>query len=135
MFNWPISKDVPGTSKLHIPRIVVTPPTPTTTTKSVTKMKKRPRMACQPVAAPPKLILDPGFWSPQPETTRAKKKRCLFKCRNENCMEKFSSTRQREMHEGHCFTFDEVLILNPYITDITLNYVLGVQFMHSFSKT
>ena len=112
----------------------MTPPA-TTTTKSIFKRKKRPRKTCYHVAAPPKLILDPGFWSPQPETPRSKKKTCLFKCRNEDCIEQFSSTRQREMHEGHCFTFDEVLILNPYITYITLNYVSGVQFMYSFFKT
>ena len=135
VFNWPISKDVPGTSKLHIPRIVVTPPTPATTTKSLIKSKKRPSKACHLVAAPAKFILDPGFWSPQPENPRTKKKRCLFKCRNGHCIEEFSSTKQREMHEGHCFTFHEVLISNPYITDIMLNYVSGVQFMHSISQT
>ena len=134
VFNWPTRKDPPGTSKFQLPRIVVTPPA-TTTTKSVIKRKKRPSKACQPVAAPPKLILDPGFWSPQPETPRTRKKKYLFKCRNADCQEQFSSTRQREMHEGHCFTFDEVLILNPYINVITMNFVSGVQFMHSFSKT
>ena len=136
MFNWPIRKDAPGTSKIHIPRIVVTPPTPATTTKSVIKRKKIPSKACQPVSAsPPKLILDPSFWSPQPETPRTRKKRYLFKCRNADCTEQFSSTRQREMHEGHCFTFDEVLISNLCTTVVTLNYISGVQFMLSFYKT
>ena len=128
-------KDMPGTSKFNIPRIVVTPPTPATTTKSVMKTKKRPSKACHRVASPTKILLNPGFWSDQPQTTRTKKKRYLFKCRNADCKEQFSSTRQRVMHEGHCFTIDEVLISNPYITVITLNYTSGVQFMYSFSQT
>ena len=134
MFNWPTRKDLPGTFKFQLPKIVVTPPSPTTS-KSVFQRKKRPSKACHHVAAPSKLILPPGFWSPQPETPRIKKKRCLFKCRNADCMEQFSSTRQREMHEGHCFTFDEVLISNLCTTVVTLNYISGVQFMLSFYKT
>ena len=135
MFNWPINKDMPGTLKLQIPRIVITPPTPVTSTKSVIKRQKRPSKACHQVAAPPKLLLQPGFWSDQPQTPRTKKKRFLFKCRNADCMEEFSSTRQRQMHEGHCFTFDEVLISNLCTTVVTLNYISGVQFMLSFYKT
>ena len=109
MFNWPTSKDLPGTSKPQLPRIVVTPPDPTIT-KSIVKRRKRPKKACSQIAAPPKLDLDPGFWSPQPETPKTRRKRYLFNCRNFECKEQFASTRQREMHEGHCFTFDEVVI-------------------------
>ena len=109
VFNWPIKKDLPGTQKIQLPRIVVTPPAPNIT-MSVFKRKKRPRKINHPVAAPSKLVLDPSFWSPQPETTQSRKQRVLFTCRNFQCAEQFSSVRQRKMHEGHCFKLDEVFI-------------------------
>ena len=107
LFNWPIKKDLPGTPKIQLPRIAVTPPSPTTS-KSVFKRKKRPNKTSHHVACPPKLVLDPDFWSPQLETPRIRKKRVLFTCRNTECGEQFSSVRHREMHEGHCSIFDEV---------------------------
>ena len=109
LYNWRPLKDLAGTPKPQLPRIVVTPPAETTT-KSSLKTKKRPNKTFCHVAAPPKLVLDPSFWSPQPETPRARKKRFLFKCRNSDCAEQFSSTKLREMHEGHCLSFDEVCI-------------------------
>ena len=134
VFNWSTKKDLPGTSKLQIPRIVVTPPAPTTNKFFYKRKKRLTKTSCHR-AAPSKLILGPGFWSPQPETPRERKRRCLFKCRNAECTELFSTTRQREMHEGHCFTFNKVHISNPCINDISLNHISGVQFMHSFFKT
>ena len=111
MFNWPVKKDLPGTQKIQLPRIVVTPPSPTTN-KSVFKRKKRPSKICDHVAAKPKtvLVLDNDFWSTQAETPRPRKQKVLFKCRNSECEDQFTSARQRGMHEGHCFIFDEVWI-------------------------
>ena len=113
VFNWPIRKDLPGTKKIQLPMIVVTPPDQTTT-KSVFNRKKRSSRTFHGVPVPPKFVLDldPDFWSPQPETPRARKQRVLFKCRNSECEEQFTSVWQRGMHEGHCLTFDEVFILN-----------------------
>ena len=102
---------MPGTKKIQLPMIVVTPPDQTTT-KSVFSKKKRSSRTFHSVPVPPKLILDPDFWSHQPETPRARKQKVLFKCRNVECEEQFTSVWQRGMHEGHCFTFDEVFVLN-----------------------
>ena len=116
LFNWKSSKDPKGTVKKELPRIVVTPPPPAITTRPVVQRKKSkiPSKTRRCVAAPPppELILDPDFWSHQPETPRARKQKVLFKCRNVECEEQFTSVWQRGMHEGHCFTFDEVFILN-----------------------
>ena len=111
VFNWPVKKDLPGTQKIQLPRIVVTPPSPTTN-KSIFKKKKRPSKTCDHVAAKPKIVLDLGndFWSTQPETPRARKQKVLFQCRNSECKDQFTSARQRGMHQGHCFIFDEVYI-------------------------
>ena len=72
--------------------IVVTPPDQTTT-KSVFNRKKRSSRTFHGVPVPPKFVLDldPDFWSPQPETPRARKQRVLFKCRNSECEERFTS--------------------------------------------
>ena len=117
LFNWPIRKDLPGTKKLQLPRIVVTPPSPITA-KLVFKRKKKPCKAFHSVPVPPKLVLNlnDDFWSPQPETPKSAKKRVLFQCRNSECGEQFTSIRQRGVHEGHCFTFDEVIILNLWFS-------------------
>ena len=119
VFNWRTHKDLPGTPKTQLPRIVVTPPA-VTNTKSVLKRKKRPSKSCCDVAAPPKLILDPGFWSPQPETQRARKKRILLQCRNSACKERFSTFKDREMHEGFCLSFEKVSILYLVVPHVNI---------------
>ena len=110
LFNWIVQKDVPGTMKPQIPRIIVTPPP--VISKSVAQRKKRSRNAClvEPVSAPSKLVLDPNFWTQdKTEAPRAKKQRFLFKCRRADCDEQFSSAMNRNIHERHCLTFIEVL--------------------------
>ena len=104
-----MKKDLPGTPKLHLPTIVVTPPA-VATIKSAKKMRPR-KTKCNVVAAPPPLlVLDPDFWSPQSETPRARKQRAKFKCRNAECLDQFSSVRLRDLHEENCLSFDKVVI-------------------------
>ena len=108
IFNWPMKKDLPGTPKLQLPKIVVTPPAGTTI-KSAKKMRPR-KTKCNVDAAPPLLVLDPDFWSPQSEKQRARKQRAQFKCRNAECLDQFSSARLRDLHEENCLSFDKVVI-------------------------
>ena len=110
VFNWPTKKDMPGTPKVQFPRTVVTP-SARTGTKSVRK-RKPIKTKCNVAAPPfPKLILDPDFWSPEPETPKARRQKTFFKCRIADCEEKFSSARFRDMHEENCFSFDKVCFL------------------------
>ena len=111
LFNWTVRKDAPGTQKPQLPIIIVTPP-PIVTKPSVHR-KKRPRNTCHAVqeSAPKKLVLDPGFWSQvKTDAPQARKQKHLFKCRNVECAEQFSSTKLRNMHQRHCLTFNEVCI-------------------------
>ena len=105
-----MKKDLPGTPKLQLPKIVVTPPAGTTI-KSAKKMRPR-KTKCNVAAAPPPplLVLDPDFWSPPPETPRARKQRAQFKCRNAECLDQFSSARLRDLHEENCLSSDKVVI-------------------------
>ena len=119
VYNWPTRKDLPGTKKIQLPIIVVTPPDQTTT-KSVFNRKKRSRKPYHSVDAPPKLVLDPSFWSPQPETQRARKKRILLQCRNSACKERFSTFKDREMHEGFCLSFEKVSILYLVVPHVNI---------------
>ena len=108
IFNWPMKKDLPGTPKLQLPKIVVIPPA-RATIKSAKKMRPR-KTKCNVDAAPPLLVLDPDFWSPQSETPRARKQRAQFMCRNAECWDQFSSARLRDLHEENCLSFDKVVI-------------------------
>ena len=122
LFNWKESKDPKGTVKTELPRIVVTPPPPpATSTRPVVPRKKRKTQSktrrCVP--APPELILDPDFWSHQPEiqSPRARKQRIEFMCRKPQCNDQFSSVRDRQIHEGVCFSLDQVLLYS-FVTSI-----------------
>ena len=108
LFNWRVKKDPRGTKKFQLPTIIVTPPP--TSVKAIGKREKRPCKTCRSVnAKPKKLVLSPGFWSQEvTEKARTRKKRILFKCRIVGCTDKFSSVRDREMHERYCCLFDEV---------------------------
>ena len=115
LFNWRVKKDPRGTKKFQLPTIIVTPPS--TTTNAIGKRKKSPYKTCLVVnARPKKLVLSPEFWSKaEVEKPKARKKRILFKCRNVGCTDEFPSVRDREMHERHCCTYDEVITNNPHI--------------------
>ena len=118
LFNWPVRKDSPGTVKPQLPRIVVSPPP--MFTKPIEKRKKRATNLCQAVSTPKKLTLDPSFWSQnEMDTTRPRKQRFLFRCRRAECSEMFSSAKRRDIHEGHCLTFDEVYIKCIYSKNMT----------------
>ena len=114
LFNWKPSKDPKGTVKKELPRIVVTPPPHDTSSRPVVQRKKskRPSKTRRRVDAPPELILDPDFWSHQPEiqSPRARKQRIEFQCRTSQCDDWFSSVRDRKRHEEICFSFDQVLL-------------------------
>ena len=122
LFNWKPSKDPKGTVKKELPRIVVTPPPHDTSSRPVVQRKKskRPSKTRRCVAAPPpELILDPDFWSHQPEiqSPRARKQRIEFMCRKPQCNDQFSSVRDRQIHEGVCFSLDQVLLYS-FVTSI-----------------
>ena len=109
LFNWTVRKDAPGTVKTQLPRIIVTPPT--VIAKPVAQRKKRSRNACHavPVSAQTKLVLDPEFWSPNKmDTPKARKQKFLFQCRRAECAQQFHSAKNRDKHERHCLTIDEV---------------------------
>ena len=111
LFNWPTRKDPPGTIKKPNVSIIVTPPS--TSSRPLVQKKKRskPSKTRCGDAAPPKLILHPDFWSqPQTDLKCARKQRISLPCRkNAECQEQFSSIRDREVHEGICLSFDQVL--------------------------
>ena len=111
LFNWPTRKDPPGTAKKPNLPIIVTPPS--TSSRPLVQKKKRskPSKTRCGDAAPPKLILHPGFWSqPQTDPKLTRKQRINLPCRkNAECQEQFSSIRDREVHEGICLSFDQVL--------------------------
>ena len=115
LFNWKVKKDPRGTRKSQLPTIIVTPPP--TNIKAIDKRKKKPSKACHVVCAKPKkLVLSPGFWSQEEtEKARTRKRRILFKCRIVGCTDKFSSVRDREMHERYCCLFDEVFTESQHI--------------------
>ena len=121
LFNWKASKDPKGTVKKELPRIVVTPPPPpATSTRPVVQRKKSKRPSktrrCVPAPPPPKLVLDPDFWSHQPETQKgARKQRIQFTCRKPQCSEQFPSARDRQIHEGFCLSFIQVIILFMFL--------------------
>ena len=100
--------------KPQLPRIVVNPPSRTV---FVSKMKKSSGSSCQKSAAlPKKLVLSPDFWSNSPtKIQKARKKKISFLCRNDECQDKFTSTREREVHEKHCLSYHQVKILICHI--------------------
>ena len=107
LFNWIVKKDAPGTIKRQLPRIIVTPPP--VITKPAVQRKRRPRNVV-PESTPSKLLLEPSFWTKnENDTPRVRKKRFLFQCRRTECSEQFSNAKNRDIHERHCLTFDEVL--------------------------
>ena len=120
LFNWPIRKDPPGTiKKPNLLKTVVTPPS--TSSRPSVQKKKRPRpiKTRRRVNPPPKLILHPDFWSqPQNDPIWTRKQRFTLSCRKDaECQEKFSSIRDREVHEGLCLSFDQVFICN-FVFDV-----------------
>ena len=126
LFNWPTRKDPPGTKKMQLPRIIVTPPT--SLTKSIFNRKKRSRKNCQFFSSPSKpLLLDPQFWSYSQTVERPRKQKVQFECRNSiECKDKFVSVKDRKVHEAHCFTFDEVFLCSNIGFRCNHNYILDV---------
>ena len=125
LFNWKPSKDPKGTVKKELPRIVVTPPPHDTSSRPVVQRKKskRPSKTRRRVDAPPELILDPDFWSHQPETQkRARKQRMQFTCRKPQCSEQFPSAWDRVMHEGFCLSFQQVFIFMYFQSQSNMSY-------------
>ena len=110
LFNWTVKKDPKGTKKFQLPTLIVT--SPSATVKAMGKRKKKLCKTCPDVSAKPKkLILSPDFWSEEEtEKPRIRKKRILFKCRNDGCTDAFPSVRDRKMHERYCCMFDEVFL-------------------------